>query len=61
MKKLTEQEQKKLFGGVKYTAECRMGDYVGEGYNYKKVKQAAIDHCVKYGVYGENGHRYHIY
>lgn len=61
MKKLTEQEQKKLFGGVKYTAECRMQDYYGTGLKYSKVKEAAVAHCLKKGYYGPNGHRYTIY
>lgn len=61
MKKLTEQEQKKLFGGYLYTAECRMQDFDYSGVSYKKVKEKAINHCLSKGYYGPNGHRYSIY
>ena len=61
MKKLTEQEQKKLFGGARYYAECRMQDFSCSGLNYNKVKEKAISHCLSKGYYGPNGHRYTIY
>ena len=61
MKRLTEDEKKKINGGVRYYAECRMGDWNAYGSNYNKVKEAAINHCVSKGTYGSKGHRYTIY